>query len=226
MSGHGPKEEDIMSEETKGYIESTAVCLGAFLNVITPRAVKGRGGKDRGDPKYSGDFEMAAEHPDINRFKAAAAAVAQAKWPGRPLSELAVPWKTGAVIADKAKAKGKNREWSRDAAFILTARSQYQPSLAVLVGSEIIDLNDDVLIKKHSKDFYTGVECLAEFNFVPYDAVDDDGKDGMTCYLQKVLSLRRGKQVAGGGKSASETFKGYVGLNSQESVSGQSSGDW
>lgn len=200
-----------MSEDkTAGLYNTTAPALLSFPNLLEAKAVM-RGGKARGEPKYSINIELAADHPDLKPMKAKMVAVARAKWPGVDLSTLTFPITDGDKLADKAAAKGKDREWSRGLA-VLTSRSQFEPQLAAVVNGALKDFAD--ASRAAAKPyFYNGVNGLVEVNFVAYDAVDDDGKPGVTAYLQKVCSLNTGKKLSGG-QSASEVFKGYVGLKS------------
>lgn len=204
-----------MADSTEGYIEINKPVMTSFPQLFEAKAVM-RKGKPTGEPKFSANFEF---HPvndkaELDALKAKAAAVAKAKWPGRDLKELAFPFTSGDKLADKAKAKGKDREWSRGLV-VLTSRSKFQPQLSIFENGKIIDLDSDVLLAAHKSKFYNGVQTLAQVNFVAYDAVDDDGKAGVTAYLNKVLSINKGAKLSGGA-SAAETFKGYVGLASDE----------
>lgn len=184
----------------------------SFPNLLEAKAVM-RNGKATGDPKYSDNFEFEPEHPDLPKLKATAVAVARAKWPGVDISTLKMPFSDGSKLADKAKAKGKDREWSRGK-IVLTARSKYPAQLVAIVNSAMKEF-EGASFPLAKPYFYNGVECLARVNFVAYDAVDDDGKPGVTCYLQMVCSLNKGTKHSGG-QSAAEVFKGYVGIVSNE----------
>lgn len=189
-----------------------------FPNVMEAKAVM-RNGKATGEPKFSANFEFLPDDEDLAAAKARAIAVARAARPGIALTELDFPFSDGNKLADKAKAKGKDREWSRGRV-VLTARSKFEPSLAILEGGQLVDYEGEKRPLAKSA-FYTGAEVLAQVNFQYYDAVGDNGKAGVTAYLNKVVSLKRGAKLAGGA-SAAETFKGYVGLQSDESVLGDS----
>ena len=60
-----------------------------------------------------------------------------------------------------------------------------------------------------------GVDVLVQLNFVAYDGVGNN-PDGVTAYLQHILSFNSGERLkgGGGGKPASEVFGGYIGLPS------------
>lgn len=192
-----------------------------FPNVMEAKRVK-RNGKETGDPKYSANFEFLPDSEDFKAAQAKAIAVARAARPGVDLKELAFPFTSGDKLADKAKANKKDREWSRGR-IVLTARSKFEPGLAILEGGQLVDYEGERRPMAKSA-FYTGVEVLAQVNFQYYDAVDDNGKAGVTAYLNKVVSLKRGPKLTSGA-SAAETFKGYVGLTSDESVLDTAGGD-
>lgn len=200
-----------MADKEEGRYALTAPGTLTFPNLLEARAVL-KNGKPTGDPKYSVNLELAADHPDLKALKAKAAAVAKAKWPGRDLAELAFPFADGNKLADKAKAKGKDREFSRGKA-VLTARSKYQPKLSIIEGGKLIDLEGDA-IALHGRKFYSGCEVLAQVTFSAYDEVGN-GQPGVNAYIDIVVSLNRGTKVMGGA-SAAEVFKSYVGLTSDE----------
>jgi hypothetical protein len=203
-----------MSEATKeeGRIKLTKPERLTFPNLDEPRAVK-RNGKDTGKPKFSINIEFLPDSPDLAAFKAKAVAVAKAKWPGVDLKTLKFPFTNGDTLADKAKAKGKDREFSRGRV-VFTARTEYQPTLSIVKGGEVIDVNgeDKSAVKKL---FYSGCAVLAEVSFSAYDAVNEDGKPGVNAYVNKVLSFNKGAKLTGGPSSA-ETFKDYIGSASDE----------
>lgn len=184
--------------------------LTSFPNVIEKTQVK-RNGKPTGEPKYSANFEFEPDSPDLARCKAAAVAVAREQWPGVDLKTLKFPFEDGTRLADKAEANSKKREWSRGKA-VLTARTTTELELSAIVAGQYREFPDRKLAKPY---FYTGVFCGAEFLFKAYDAIDENGKPGVTCYLQKIISLNVGKKLTNGASSA-EIFKHYVGMAKAE----------
>lgn len=209
-----------MSETTQqpGQVNLTKPVVATFLNLAEPKSVM-RNGKPTGEPKYSINLEFPADHPDLVPLKAKAVEMAQAKWPGADLKTLAFPFANGNKLADDAAAKGKDREFSRGKA-VLAARSKYQPRLSVLDGGKIRDLTDDTAIKAAMRDaFYSGVEVLAQVNFVAYDPVGNNPA-GVACYINMVLSTKRGAKLTSGGASAAEVFKDYIGTTSDEDPTG------
>lgn len=202
-----------MSETKEGTVNLTAPVILTFPNLDEARAVKNKAGKASGEPKFSVNLEFDADSADLTALKAEAVKVAKAKWPGVDLKTLKFPFTSGTQLADKAQAKGKDREFSRDKA-VLTARSKFQPRLSVVKGGAAVDIDGDdkALVKKL---FYSGCQVLAQVNFQAYDAVNDDGKDGVTAYINMVLSLNKGTRLTGG-QSAAEVFKGYIGTATDE----------
>lgn len=201
-----------MAQDNEGIFTSTVPAPSTFPNLLEAKAVM-KAGKATGEPKYSLNIEFEPDSDDLKAAKAKAAAVAKAKWPGRDFSEIAFPFSSGDKLADKAKAKGKDREFSRGKV-VLTARSKYEPRLSVIENGKLVDYEGDKRPTCKSK-FYNGVEVLFQVNFQAYDGVGN-GQDGVTAYLNMAVSLNKGTKLSGGGSSAAEVFKGYVGVASQE----------
>ncbi len=195
--------------------------LTTFPNVIEKTQVK-RGGKATGEPKYSSNFEFEPTSADLARCKAAIVAVLREAVPGVDVSTLGtaaspyrIPIESGDRLADKAKIKAEAektsrlREWSRGK-LVLTARTTTELELSAIVNGAYREFPDRALAKPY---FYTGVFCGAEVLFKYYDAIDDNAKPGVTCYLQKIISLNKGTKLIAG-RSGAETFKHYVGIAS------------
>ncbi len=198
--------------ETTGIYQLTTPVTMTFPNLMEAKAVMLKG-KATGDPKFSANFEFAADHPDLQALKAKAVEIARAMWPNRDFASdvaannFSFPFTNGDKLADKAKAKNKDREFSRGKA-VLTSRSKFEPKLAVLENGKLVDYEGDRRALAKNK-FYSGVLVLAEINFVAYPGVGQN-PDGVTAYLNGVVSLNKGDRVAGG-SSLAETFKDYVG---------------
>lgn len=184
-----------------------------FPNLLEAKAVEIKG-KPSGEPKFSANFEFAADHQELKALKDALVRVAKARWPGRALSELAFPISDGTKLADKAKAKSppKDREFSRGKA-VLISRSKFQPKMSIISNGKLIELEDEAAVKANIRHFYSGVQAIAQFALQAYDGVGNN-PDGVTAYLDMVLSTCKGEKLTGSGQSAAEVFKGYVGVNS------------
>lgn len=228
-----------MTERNDDWIvfNTSEPAILSFPNLIEARAVT-RNGKATGEAKFSTDAEFELNSADAKRIVSLCKKAALAKWPD--LEEVKgrlkytddegnekfvnMPYKLGDRLADKAKAKsdkeGKERlrEWSRGK-FVLTARTKKEPSLAVVINGQAIDLDSEALKTAHAGKFYTGVEGLLEVTLAAYDAVDDTGTNGVTAYLNSVVSLNRGKKLISGRKSATEVFSGYLGKITDEDPS-------
>lgn len=197
-----------MSEEsTEGRIKVTVPEVMSFPNLEEPRAVK-RNGKETGKKKYSLNLELEPDSATLKELKACAIGVAKANWPGVDLGTLKFPFTSGDKLADAAKAKGKDREFSRGKV-VFTARTEFQPTLSVVKSGSIVDVDGEAKAEI-KKLFYNGTKVLGEFQFKAYDAVNEDGKPGVNCYVNKVLSLNQGKRLTGGA-SSEEAFKAYIG---------------
>lgn len=212
---------------TLGLYSTVQPCIMAFPSVIAARAFK-RAGKEKGEPKFGGTFILDPTGEDLKGMKTLTVNLSKAKWPGLNLGEALKtgefkwPFKSGNAEIERRKVKLQKagKDYTGDLDFVkdkivLKASSKYQPGLAIINAGKIVDL-DGAAIAANANKFYFGVHVLAQFNFVPYDAVGEDGKDGVTAYLQKVLSLNKGEKLSSGGQSAAETFKGYVGQTTTE----------
>lgn len=207
-----------MSEASKSdgiYNLTVPVVMQTFGNSLLEAKPFMKNGKAQGDPKYSANFIFPADHPDLKPMKELAAKLAHQKWPDKPLRELAFPFTSGDKVADKRKVKGKEDSEDLRGKVVMNIKSKYEPRISYLENGKIVDLETDTAKQMAKNKFYSGVEVLAQFNFVPYDPIGENAKGGVTVYLNMVLSTVKGKKLAGG-KSASEVFKGYIGGVSAE----------
>lgn len=220
-----------MAEAISGIVNINTPVVMAFPSVTEARAFK-RAGKEKGEPKFSASFVFPPEHPDFAIIKQTAIALAKAKWPGKDLSaeykagNFKMPWEAGDKLADKRLAKIKDAGKAIDdkgdfqrGNFIVKASSKFAPRLAYIENGKISADLEGAGITAHKGKFYFGVKVLAQINLVAYDGVGEDGKDGVTAYLNLVLSTNTGTRLAGGA-SASEVFKGYAGTMSTENPTG------
>jgi len=189
---------------------------GAYMNVFNAQPFK-KNGKEVGDPKYGVTLMMEPGYAGLAALKAKLTEAAKSKWPTRDMKELKFPLTTGDRAADKAKAKGKDREFMRGH-LVLTARSKYPPTLAVLENGKIITLESDALKAKYKSKFYSGCFVAASVNLVPYVGEEDDNgvsKDGVTAYIQSLLWVKDGERL-GGTRDQAEVFKSYMGTTTEE----------
>jgi hypothetical protein len=220
-----------MADENLGIYQVNSPVILAHPHVIEPAPFKDAKGKAKGDPKYSGVFVFKNDHPDLGPMKSLILQVAKAKWPDKDIiaevkaGNLKMPFANGDKIAEKRvvklKAAGKEDDKRGDfqrGCTVFKGSSQYPPGLGVLVNKELVDVTPDNKAL-HKGAFYFGVECFVRLNFKAYDAINDDGKPGVTAYLDMVVSLNRGKALAGR-KSAAEAFKGVAGSLSAEDPTG------
>lgn len=201
-----------MTEATKTDMSFTfnVPVRGVYLNVFDPKPFK-KNGKEVGEPKFSITLMIPPDYSDLPGLKGKIAEAARSKWSTRALSELKFPLGSGDKAAEKAKARGKNRDFMKGL-LVLTARSKYPPTLSVLEGGKIITLESDALKAKYKSKFYSGCFVAASVNFVPYDA--DDGDDGVTAYIQSLLWVKDGERI--GGRDQDEVFKSYMGTTTAE----------
>lgn len=206
-----------------------------YENLFEAKAV-GPKGATTGTPKFDVSLMLDPSHPDLPAIQAKMLEVARAKWPGRDVVGEAkdvdangipkavtfkFPLASGDKLADKAKAKAQAKAPTADVGdpggfqrgkVVIASRSKYEPNLSAAVNGQLSDFNGPQ--RPAAKPyFYRGVDVLAQFNFVAYDGVGAN-PDGVTAYLNMVCSLNTGEKIAGSQRSASDVFKGYVGLSS------------
>ena len=185
-------------------------------------------GKESGEPKFSANFVFDADSADLKALKKMAAAVAQAKWPGRDVKTLVFPFKDGTKLADERKAKVEKANKTADGEFqrgkvVLVTRSKFPARLSFIDNGRIVDVDDPLdaseakVIKAKSMLFF-GAMVLGQFRFVTHEV--GSNTPGVNCYPQMILATGKGTRLTTA-KSASETFKGYVGsVSSEDPTSG------
>lgn len=206
------------AQDNIGLFTLTKPVVSAHPALLEAKAFT-KNGKPAGEPKFGIRLLFDPDSDDLKALKAVAVAVARARWPGRDLKELHFPFENGDKLAEKRKAKsGKDDGAFQCDKVVVTARSKYQPKLGILEGARLVDLDSEALIGAHKSKFYFGVKVFAQLNLVAYEG--GTGPDGVTAYLQSVLSTNKGDKIAGGGQSVSETFKAYVGSVTVEDPTG------
>jgi Protein of unknown function (DUF2815) len=203
----------------------TSPVILAHPQLFEPKAFKPKGNRavDPSTAKYSANFVIAPDHPDVQAMRHQILAVAQARWPGRDFtSGFAWPVGSGDKAADRrqeanrqAGKLGEDGVSGRDdgayarGKLLLVARGKFAPGLAVIHNSAIVDLSTPALIATHRGQFFFGAEVLASVKFDAYDGVGAN-PDGVCAYLNSVLATGRGERIAGE-RSAATTFAGYAG---------------
>jgi hypothetical protein len=192
-----------MAEELKGRFKFEADSVTMYYpNVITPRMPDFGGGR-KGKPSYQIQVGIRPDHPDLPALKKLIGAVAKAKF-GR-LTGVSFPIKDGDERADKAKARGKNREFLRGQVILKAGSTQYAPQLFYMSDGAIVEVEEGMRSQVGSK-FYSGCEGTVGINLVAYPGNGDNIPDSVVAYLADVVSLCRGKKIGGG----AEKFSGFA----------------
>lgn len=206
--------------------ELTMPCILIGPTLITPRAYQ-----DKGDPRYSAQLGFRLDHSDLVPMKQLCAKLARAKFgEGVDFSTLKFPFQDGDKMAAKAadevaaqKPKARLKDYLKGLS-VLTARSgqEYPPMLAYWDKARNcgVDLADPVLRAQNRGKFFSGAEALVKVAFIPYDAVGDGGKAGVSCRISEVMVTGGGKMI-GEVRSAAGTFRHYAGRATPESVVGR-----
>lgn len=218
-----------MAKIDSNFQTAQSVCTG-FNNIIVPKKFKDpRTGKESGEPKYDTELLFDVDSEDLKTLKAMAVAVAKEKFPGIDVvaeykaGQFRMPWTLGDTIIENKKKKlaalGKSYDGGADykkGKSVVTAKTsaQFPPSIAALVGNAIIAIDTPALKELHKGKFFNGTEAYAVIRLNAYEPTKDDDNPGVNCFLQQFVSLNRGKQI--GGRSAAQTFAGYVGKVTSE----------
>lgn len=198
-----------MSDKTESRFALTMPVVMAHPHLFEAQSFQ-RDGKAKGEPKFGTNLVFPNDSTDLKAIKTLAAQVARAKWPTRAFTEIKWPFSSGDKLADARKAKaGKDDGAYQRGHVVINAKSKYRPKLGVIEGGRIIDLETEEQIAKFKARFYFGALVFAELNLVAYDG--GSNPDGVTAYLNQVLSTGKGEKLASGGSSTSETFKAYIG---------------
>ena len=184
-------------------------------SLTTARKAKNKQGAEVGEAKYGLRVLLDKTSPDVAALRQIVADVAKRQWPGRPfqgnpdndIKALAFPFKNGDAEADKSVKDGKADRPHLRGKVIINPKSPRPPRLSVMAGGRIIDLDTPELLEMHKSKFYDGVQVAINVNVTAYESGDNDG---VTLYINSVLSLNKGDRMSGG-RPAAETFKSYVG---------------
>lgn len=207
-----------MAFDTTGIYATLNPATMIWPRLITAEPFK-KNGKPVGDPKYSGTFVLAPDHPDLAPLKGRAAAVAKGKWPGVEFNTIEWPFASGdKMIAENAAKVAAKEEGVRllsedvqklfAGKVVLKARTKKQPSLGKMTSTGILIL-EGVTLDREKGIFYSGTDTLFEVNF--WANTGSKGEKYITAYLNAVVSYNKGAKIGGGGAPLAERFKGYVG---------------
>lgn len=195
-----------MSENTQVI---SPIFTAVFPNLFTPKPIK-VGGKEKGDPLFG--VTLLIDKPEnltpddqarLKAMKEAAVKAAQAKWPGRDLKEVRMPFRNGNTEAAAAEKKGKNGDFFKDK-IVVKANTKFKPQV---VGPDRQEILNDKLV-------YSGCLMYAEVNLVAYEGVNG-GDDGVKAYLGNfVMKVKDGDRLTG--RSAADVFSGIGGVASDE----------
>lgn len=200
------------TDPNAGLFSMTAPAPMIWVNLHVARKYKdAKTGKEKGEPKFGATFLLTPDHPDFAGLKAKAAAVARAMWPDGDFAGITFPFKSGDKYVAQRETAGKpSQKEIFGGKILLKGASMFPIALSATVNGKFTEFEGEA--KEANKPlFYSGVLALAEFNFVAYDLETRS----VTAYLGKVYSTNKGTRI-GGGRSAAEAFKGYLGHASSE----------
>ena len=184
-----------------------------YGTVITPK-VSDYGGGRKSDPHFEVQAGIPLDHPELKALKAKIAAIAKAEF--GTTEGVATPLKDGTKMADKAKARGKNRERCRDFVILKASSSaEYPPSLAYVANGAGVDVEDGMRSQVAGK-FYQGVNIGMEVTLKAYKGNDENIPNSVVAYLSNVVSLGFGEKLGGGASSRHAGLIKNVGTVSED----------
>ena len=110
-----------------------------------------------------------------------------------------------------------------DGKVVLVTRSKFPARLSFIDNGRIVDVDDpldasDAKVIKAKSMLFFGAMVLGQFRFVTHEV--GSNTPGVNCDPQMILATGKGTRLTTA-KSASETFKGYVGsVSSEDPTSG------
>jgi len=202
---------------------ATHPAVSVYPHVLAPSQYEDPVTKKKGKLEYSSQFLYKPDDADFLALKTACINAAKAKWPGLDIGdaykkgELRMPWFSGDKKMEKTKAKlaAKAKDYTGSLDFmagyvVVKAHTEkFPPQVGYIQGGKLIDLLTEEAKVAAKGKFYSGVEALFQAAVSAYDGVGDDGKPGVTLYLQTFCSTCKGKQI--GGRVVSQVFAGYAG---------------
>lgn len=223
-----------MTEDTDlNEFQSTKPWVGTFLNLDKPRTVSE---SVHEKAKFSANFEIDADDPEVGRLRAAIVRCACEKWPALDIGaaikdgKLNVPFQNGDRLADRAVKNNENpgnknykknrlREWSRGK-MVLTARSEFLPPITIQENGNVVALEDmEAVGRLRNKFFYSGVGVFFAVKLNAYEGVGATGLPGVNAYLRAVESTGKGTPLIAR-RDPAERFREYRGLASEEDPTG------
>ncbi|MGE3279710.1 MAG: ssDNA-binding protein [Alphaproteobacteria bacterium] len=183
-----------MSEKYQ-FVKPTRIIWAHLIKPRPGRTVNGTVYK----PQYEVTFLFDPDHPDFIAIKAMLGREAMTTL-GR-VDNCKYPLERGDALADKAKAKDKDREFLRGMILFkahgLVTRQNGEdadpPRLKLLQNGQYVSFDRDER-KAAEKFFYPGVHCVGDISLVGYTGMGG----GVSAYLNEILSFNYGERVAGG----------------------------
>lgn len=213
-------------------IKATTAKVMTWPTLITAEAQKLKNGEITKDKKFSADFILSQDDPDLLTIKRAVidevkrvfsaeyiqAMTACSQGGQKPTvsgmlgylgGRLNLPLTDGTVKADARVALGKtDGEYARGKTVLHTSsREASPPALGGVVNGRVIDYATADQRAMNAGQFYFGVEAYFKVNVKAYNA--SSTVRGVSAYLQTVVTTNTGDRIGPQGASATEDF-GHV----------------
>ncbi len=166
-----------------------------YAHVVTPRPASAK--LQNKEPRYEATFLLTPDHPDFKPIEAAMIAAAKGKFGSTDGRKF--PLQRGDKLADEAAAKDRDREWARGKVLLATHANTTKrdgsalnpPRLVVVLNGKYVRFTDEPERSLARQYFYSGVQAVGTFSFVPYEGMGG----GVSCYLNEILSLNVGEKI-------------------------------
>lgn len=182
-------------------------------DLMTPKSYLDKATGRQGAPRYSCQIVMKADHPKLGLLYQFVQQIAAQSLPGHPGPHL--PIVSGDELNRVRIAEGKKPYDVYTNAWVLRAASNERtmptaqfpqgkplvpPRLVVMQNGTMTDYLDAAR-PQAAPFFYSGVEAVGIFKFQAYTGMGG----GVTCYVERIMSLARGERIAIG-KSNEDAF--------------------
>ena len=189
-----------------------------------------------GLPRYNCQVLIRKDNPQLGELQAVVTKVASAAFPGRDVQTLKLPLRDGDKLNTERAQRAKAALDFYSGHFVLFAQKPEKsragamlnpPGLKVLQGGQHVDYSEPAQRMLAKPMFYNGVLASVSVQFKAFSGFGG----GVTCYLDRVLSLNVGDLIPIGRDDDSifgtpDSFSEYVGHATAESPSAGMANPW
>jgi hypothetical protein len=230
--------ENVMAQAENFVLTPPPARLLYTNALIAPQPFRDKGGV-QGAPRFNVQVLIPEDHHQIDALQTVILKAAFAEFPALGIKERLVrgedvdavyadigkrlnfPLKYGADLADEAKKNGNDRPFYNDSVMVLMAQKPAKsrtgadlnpPRLVVLQNGQMVDYSEPPARALAKEFFYSGVSAVGSFQLKGYTGFGG----GVTCYIDRLLSLNTGDHIQVGADDESvfgkaERYSEYMG---------------